>query len=148
MKKFFIIVVLAIISTSVFSTEVVVNDTTILTFNKVYEDVKEGIKGLALALKEPAEHVYEIVLRQQTINSISYLLVWLILITPIFTFNWWKKAINESDDETGWVVGHIFLCILPVVVGFIGLLVTIPDIITGFINPEYDAIKDIMNFIK
>ena len=152
MKKFFIIVVLAIISTNVFSTEVAVNDTTALTFNKVYEDVKEGIQGLAVALKAPAEHVYKVVVRQQTINSISYLLACLILILPIFTFNWWrsaiKSAIEKDDDETGWVMGLLLLCILPALVGGIGLAVTTSDIITGFINPEYGAIRDVMNFIK
>ena len=152
MKKFFIIVVLAIISTNVFSTEVAVNDTTALTFNKVYEDVKEGIQGLAVALKAPAEHVYKVVVRQQTINSISYLLACLILILPIFTFNWWnsaiKSAIEKGDDETGWLMGIILLCILPALVGGIVLAVAMPDIITGFINPEYGAIRDVMNFIK
>lgn len=39
-------------------------DTSKLSAKMVYDDAKEGIKGLAKALKAPAEHVYSVLIKQ------------------------------------------------------------------------------------
>ena len=157
MKKFFIIVVLAIISTNVFSTEVMVNDTTALTFNKVYEDVKEGIQGLAVALKEPAEHVYKIIVKQQLIHSIGFATVLLLSVVGFILLYKSIKFINQPapqnsnysrvDLDEGWIILPIAIGLTSIVFFIIGML-SFDTILTGIINPEYGAITDIMNFIK
>lgn len=77
MKRILITVVFVVISiTALMSADgisTVVNNvdsivsaqTESLTFAKVYDDVKAGISGLAVALKAPAEHVYEVLVKQQ-----------------------------------------------------------------------------------
>ena len=150
MKKLFFILFMFVSFAVNAESNVVSNDSTALTLNKVYEDVKEGIQGLAVALKAPAEHVYEIVIKQQVVKSVSYLTTWLILLLPLFTINWWLKKIRNSTyaNEDGWIAGLVFLGLIPVCISIIGLAVTSSEIITGFVNPEYGAIKDIMSFIK
>ena len=156
MKKFFIIVVLAIISTSSFSTEVVVNDTTALTFNKVYEDVKEGIQGLAVALKAPAEHVYSILIKQQYVKAVVGLFI--IVLTLMFILLTFKYAANIKDWNDGEAYEgkpsySLAVFVACAIFSFFFLIGTFAggfyiDVFQGFINPEYGAIKDIISFIK
>ena len=148
MKKLFFILFMFVSFAVNAESNVVSNDSTALTLNKVYEDVKEGIQGLAVALKAPAEHVYKIIVKQQVVNSVSYLITWLILLLPLITIKWWLINLEEASDSIGWFIGFIFIVIVPAIIGIIGLAVTSSEIITGFVNPEYGAIKDIMSFIK
>lgn len=120
------------------------------TFKTIYFDIKSGIAGLAAALKVTAEHVYTILVKQQVVNSIICLILGIISI--IFIINWFKKY--KSDEK--WDSDHGptalgLVRITQIIIGFILLaisLVNIDVIITGFINPEYGAIKEILNFIK
>lgn len=73
-KAFFIIIVISLMTVTVNAGNTATDsnakaDSTSITFTKVYNDVKEGINGLAIALKEPAEHVYKIFVKQQLIEN-------------------------------------------------------------------------------
>lgn len=130
-------------------------DTSKITLTKVYNDVKSGITGLASALKVPATHVYKILVKQQVVYSIAYCIFPLIMIT--FLSISYKSALiskwgdsYSSDKENRWNKYATFTIITGVIGGIfiITTCIYINDIITGFINPEYGAIKDIMNFIR
>jgi hypothetical protein len=122
-------------------------DTSQITLTKVYNDVKSGLNGLEEALKVGSEHVYGVLIKQQLVTAISYLiLVILLLIACPFSVKLEKKWRAEHDD-----FGDGPACLVPIIVNIttvIVIFITITDIITGFINPEYGALKDIMNFIK
>lgn len=141
-------------------------DTAKLTLSKVYSDVKSGIQGLAQALKVPANHVYSILVKQQTSNAIAYLtLILIFVIFSIVTYRlsranykahlkYCKESQGDDDPDIGDSSFSVVAVILSIISGitFITSVVQITcyynQIIIGFINPEYGAIKEIMSFIK
>jgi hypothetical protein len=113
--------------------------------------------ALASSLKVGAEHVYEVLVRQQIVYAIVFLS--LTIIGFILILNWIKKY--KDDKEKWWdscshngkgdVTGlgglrsiQIFVALVMIGIG-IG---TINSIMTGFINPEYGAIQDVIEMVK
>lgn len=121
------------------------------TFKQIYSDVKSGITGLASALKVTAEHVYGILVKQQIVNSVVYLLILIItILLLIFCYKEWSKIEVDHKGDPKEAKPFIFT-IVSGIIGFILLLVflfNIDTMIMGFINPEYGAIMDIIHFVK
>lgn len=123
-----------------------VKDTS-LTPLLVYKDVKAGLVGLAGALKAPVEHVYGVLIKQQVVHSISYLIAviaasilsWLLLHNGM-------KFMKSDDYELGGIGMTVVGCIA-IAVTACAFFAEIGSIVTGFVNPEYGAIKDIFEFI-
>lgn len=116
-------------------------------FKHVYGDIKAGLVGLAAGLKVGVEHVYTVLIKQQIVYSITWLIIIIALI--IFTVIFKKIYIYAKDN---WVdMSHFMFTLFGgagLVIGYITVLCNLTTIITGFVNPEYGAIKDIINFIK
>lgn len=168
MKHITILIAILFCSTSIFAqihldtttlatrTEVVnpLPDSTKLNMNKVYEDVKSGLTGLASALKVGAEHVYGILVKQQIVTSCVWLTVFLIGFLSII--NWFKAyKSNEvwynDEDYSEHITGLGIIRVIQIVISLILLITSIMQIdviFTGFINPEYAAIKEIMQWVK
>lgn len=114
----------------------------------IYQDVKSALVGLSSGLKVGAEHVYEILVKQQIVNSITYLIlltIALLLIIPLYRFI--KFCVNNDDINEG----HFWICFFGVIIiGFFNviMLFNIDNIIMGFVNPEYGAIEKILELIK
>lgn len=124
---------------------------------QIYTDVKAGIAGLATGLKVSAEKVWDILVLQQLVYSITALLFSIILAiisNTLISRGWklWQKAKEESryeaDFDDGIWGGMIGLGILILIVGVIFTGFNLSSLITGFINPEYGAIQDIVSFIN
>lgn len=147
--------------------ESVLPDSTQLTFKEVYNDIKIGLSGLAAGLKVGSEKVYEILVTQQYINGLMFVSI---LLFGLILFIYWiscfyskhrYKIKNKYNRETGqdenyidkteWNDAHItkttLLGIISCILLIIGLLY-FDVILTGFLNPEYGAIKEILTFIK
>lgn len=142
-------------------------DSTQLTFKEVYSDIKAGLSGLAQGLKIGSERVYEVLIRQQCVRAYIWCLVLLfglILLTYfIYCFNsknrfkiktrYNKNSDDEEEyiDKKEWDGAHITKTII---MGLISIMFMIPGcfhidiILTGFINPEYGTIKEILEFVK
>lgn len=129
-------------------------DTTKLTLGKFYSDVKAGINGLAQSLKVPATHVYTIMIKQQTTQAISNLIFLLVFIILSFVFYFVAiktyKLYNVRKDEN-----LLDITVLSFIILAITVLITVvcfwsdyASIVTGFVNPEYGAIKEIISFVK
>jgi hypothetical protein len=130
------------------------SDSTQVTFSQVYNDVKQALDGMADALKVGAEHVYTVIVRQQLVDSITYLLSYVVIIG--FCFGLFKigeamrlkevkKQSYNIDDN------YLFVYVLSGLCGVLFLLMfaaTIDNVITGFFNPEYGAIMEIKSFVK
>ena len=143
-----------------------VPDTSKLTLNKVYTDVKEGINGLAQSLKVPAAHVYEVLVKQQVANSITNIcLVLFLLISCLLCGRYasitykahlvlYKQAGHNSNPDLDDTAKGILSCVLTVISVILGIstvftfCVYMQETVIGFINPEYGAIKEIISFIK
>lgn len=125
------------------------NDSTKVTFTQVYGDVKETLQALGESLKVGAEHVYEVLVTQQIVNSITWLAILCVLITSTAICAYYcnkfssEKSKNiELRDGFGW--GTLIIGTIAIIV----FLCTIETIVTGFVNPEYGAMKEIMEFVK
>lgn len=125
------------------------------TFKAMYSDFKQGIVALASSLKVGAEHVYGVLVRQQVVYAIVYLA--LSIIGFILILNWIKKykddkekwKIGNSYDETPTGLGLLRSIQIVVALVMIGIGVCNIDLImTGFINPEYGAIQDVIEMVK
>lgn len=117
-------------------------------FKHVYSDIKAGIAGLAAGLKVGAEHVYTVLVKQQIVYSITWLvfIIILLLLSTVFRKVLYNHAREEWDDELFGLFCIFGGTIL--IIGYIIVLCNLTTITTGLINPEYGAIKDIINFIK
>lgn len=162
MKKLMIILLCCIsfAAKSQDTTKLAIPDSSKLTLLKVYNDTNAGITGLAAALKQPAIHVYEVLIKQQVVNSIMYIII--IIMLFIVCLRLWgifrRNCARTKDKEDSWYTddlsehaGLIGVLIISVIVS-IGCLATFcataEVIVTGFVNPEYGAIKEIINFVK
>lgn len=136
-------------------------DSAKVTFSTVYKDAKEAIMGLSGALKVGSEHVYEVLIKQQVVNSITFLSlfafsVFLLIFGYKQADNVDKKAeewmrLNNKKSADDFFHFSILFSGASIFMGGIMILVAIfniDDLIMGFVNPEYGAIKDIMDFVK
>lgn len=171
MKK---LLILALIS--LFSFEIKANDTASIvsdiksTITKVdtaslskqiYTDFKSGIEAAASALKVGVTEVWSILVKQQYVNSIMYLcLIIFGILTTILFFNQIKKCREDfkkwkendgKDSYDSYFSSYTFTSVISEVITLIlfGIgLGHIDVIITGFVNPQYGAMQDIINFVK
>lgn len=117
---------------------------------KAYEAVKE----LASALKVPAEHVYTILVKQAVVISITWLVVGILsIILLIFGVRWTVDANNwntntygSSEPVTKAIIGMVSMVLAVCIL--IGFFVNMQAMIGGFVNPEYYAIKEILDSIR
>jgi hypothetical protein len=132
------------------------------------EDIGAYIKELAKQLGVAAEHVYGVLIRQQYVEGVSYLIkagIWLAVFISLWCFVIWlwrKYAIpffNKTDEEdiaTSEEVGLIgsVMTIGTVALGiitlftFIWIVGLIEDGVQHLLSPEYFALKEIMTFIE
>lgn len=130
------------------------NDSTKVTWSQVYQDFKGALSGAADALKTGSEHVYEVLVRQQVVNSITYsfTIIGMAIVAIVLV----KTSFSMAKDEDGnWDWANDSPCIPIAVVGAIMTIATVftfcfsmQAIIMGFINPEYGAIQEVREFIR
>lgn len=130
------------------------NDSTTLTFSHVYNDLKEAINGMADALKVGSDHVYQILVRQQFVNSITWILIIAMLFTTagislklglkdMWTIDKYQDKVVKDSKVPLLICGGIGILVAIVLFSF-----NISTIVTGFVNPEYGAIMEIKKFIR
>jgi hypothetical protein len=115
-------------------------------FKTIYTDIKTNIGALASALKVGAEHVYYVLVKQQVVNSIVWLIVAIIVgisFWGMIKYSKWCRVNKIDEYNLGLAFGWLITAIAIVIVIF-----HIDVIVTGFVNPEYGAIMDIINFVK
>jgi small-conductance mechanosensitive channel len=120
---------------------------------KVFEKVTQYIDALAAKLGVAAEHVYGVLVRQQVAEGIVDIVVGtLVLAVLIFALMVLIKKVElpRIVDEFD-LLGYVFVAaILLLIIGLPGSYAVseISDGIKHVINPEYYAIREILNAIK
>ncbi len=119
-----------------------------LTKEVIYKDVKNVLSQLGSTLKVGSEHVYMVLVRQQVVNSFTWLSVYIVFIIVSLTLikigiKFYSKDYERQDTYALFLIsGSGFaLC------GLICFFATISRVITGFVNPEYGAIKTIIDLL-
>jgi len=122
---------------------------------QIYGDVKQALVGFAAALKVGVEHVYIVLVKQQVVNAIIYSIPALLsILFIILAYVQWGKIVMEKDNYnssqpkearpvvfTGIFIFLTLFCFIIAATHF-------DVIVMGFVNPEYGAMTDIMNFVK
>ena len=136
--------------------ELSIPDSTAITINKVYEDMKSGLTGLAKAMKAPVEHVYGILVRQQIVQALSYCifpffsLILALLLASVVKKSKWADSTYTSDENEylNKYAGMTIALAIFLFVTIFGTFINFEDIVSGLVNPEYGAIKEIIEFVK
>jgi len=141
-------------STKIAVTNTVNSADTNSNFKMIYSDLKDGIGALAQSLKVGAEHVYIVIVKQQIVNSITNLVIYLFSIVLMFHLSsyfskeWFKESWEEKYSPGGGSIFFIiFFCTL-LIISLLFFTLTINKTVMGFVNPEYGAMKDIINFVQ
>ena len=127
------------------------DSTSVNLTNQFYSDIKDVLKGLSESLQVGAEHVYEILVRQQFVNSISNIGIYILFIVGLSACLFWNISISKKRktfDEEDEFIASMFISIILLISFIICLCATFPETITGFVNPEYAAIKEILELVK
>lgn len=116
--------------------------------DKYVDKTAEALRGLADALKVPADHVYSVLIKQQYVKSISWIAtggISLFVIIMVLFYGYLGIKYEWDGVVVGIIVGAGFILFgIPLFISISQLDV----ILTGFYNPEYGAIKEISNLIK
>ena len=123
--------------------------------------VGQGVKNLALELKQPADQVYGMFLRQNYVRGIIGIVqISIILILTVYFIQLfrWGMAVGKDKyedqqtrfDQRGneWIafVSVIWGCML-VVFWLIIIFGGFEEVLSRFINPNYMTIKDIISLV-
>ena len=121
------------------------------TFHQVYQDVKEGLTGLAEGLKVGVQEVWRILVLKQFAIAVLNSLIFIgsIILTIVFLVGMKKLYIlcNSEGDHPGFIMPCI-LGSMGCLTLFIFSLFGLEQAVLGFIVPEYGAIQEIMSFVK
>lgn len=148
------VVSLSLVGYSQDSITIKVADTNKITATHVYNDITARLDALSKALKVGANHVYGVVIKQQIVYSFTYLPILIAGIVLILIF--FKRLKDKGEDwgNTNEGGGPTFLGLCRFLQGVAGVVLVIitlsniSEVVTGLINPEYGAMKDIVNWIK
>lgn len=141
-------------STKLATINVVNTADTLSNFKMIYQDVKEGLTGLAQGLKVGVEHVYIILVKQQIINACVYLFLGIMSIIFAFLcyYQWGKIEVikRQYNTEVKEIRPLVFTMAFGIIsiITFVTFIVNIHYIVAGMGNPEYGAIKEIINFVQ
>jgi len=119
----------------------------------VYKDVKSlspkiesALKSLATELKTTVDNLWVILVRQQLVWSIAILLC---LITTVLSWiHFWYRFQKACDnhwgrDGSGHYEVSCIMCAAMSIAGSVLVVIHFNDMLTGFINPEFGALKTI-----
>jgi len=91
-------------------------------------------------------HTYQILKTQQLVKSFHHLFYFLLGIIMTFVLFYRIKAwIKDSNDENGII---LFITTVSYIVLTVFNTLNFNEMLTGFINPEYGALKEILELFK
>lgn len=91
-------------------------------------------------------HTYEVLKTQQIVKSYHHLFYFLLGIVMTFIlYRRIKAYINDNTSENG---GILVFTIIAYILLFMYNAMNFNEMLTGFINPEYGAIKEIIQFMN
>lgn len=132
------------------STQYVTNSNVEKLVYKYSEKIESAIVALADKLQQPVEHVYKLIIKQQLIEGISSIIV---LFIGVFVMIAGIILLSKYYENIGMVSKYyenigMFFSLMGLVVLVIGIIWFFASGITCLFNPEYAAIKEIINMIK
>lgn len=120
------------------------------------EQTTKLLEQLANKLGTTSEYLWDILIKQGPIDSTITLIQFaLIIIYGIILYRLHIKFSKETESENSAYSNDEGYIILPMVFGFIvfivfviGAFFEIPSVFCGYFNPEYWALREILNSIQ
>ena len=124
--------------------------------NQVVDNVSSKVVALAEALKVPAEKVFIVMVKQQFIIALSKSIVLgvffiIFILSALTLLNKNSHEYNSYDEFVDFNVRGYVTLTFSIIFGIIftiSLVDSSDAILTGFFNPEYGAIQDIVEMVK
>lgn len=112
----------------------------------------EYIDKLAAKLGVAAEHVYEVLVKQAIANGVANVLIGALVIAAAillsaYTVRFVKKRLKTHGMDGVDLFVLIIFCLVFIVLPVFGGIASVADGITALVNPEYYAIKEILDTI-
>jgi uncharacterized membrane protein YidH (DUF202 family) len=160
MKKLFFLLSLMICITAYpaqDSAKYVTNSNVEKLADKYIDKISTSLAALAQGLKQPAEHVYKVLVRQQVVQSISFLvfpILAIICVCLIIKYGakskWQEFSSYKNNEADAWNKAATITLISSILLGVFILITCLlfNIIIQGFFNPEYGAIQSIISVFK
>jgi len=98
------------------------------------------IRDLAEKLGTTAEQLWSVLLAQAQLNSISSLCVYLVWVAVLFVG---YKIVNIQASDFCKEMKIVFYGVLSLIF-FVYLISSINGVVTGFVNPEYFALNEVL----
>jgi hypothetical protein len=115
----------------------------------IYDKTTEVISELAQALAVPAEHVYNVLVKQQVVEGVSLLVG--LLFSILFTSISWFILFKKHNFKLKWylqnIEGYWMISVILSIVSIILFVVFLSSGISSLLNPEYGAIRDIISIL-
>ena len=118
--------------------------------------MEELIKKLIELVENASPKLWEIAMRQVIVTNISNIVLLLALVVYVYLcikftpkFAVWASD-TDFDDISKQLFGWMGLIIgwIIAITGFIVTLTSMTNILTGFVNPEYAAIYNLLQLVK
>lgn len=114
-------------------------------------DIGKNIQGileqLAAKIGTTVEQVWPWIVRQQSIEAWTYIIVFssaLLLCLVFFVIGFWNLEKGKDDVFEGITAVSMFCCL---VVAFVSIFVFIANV-PKLMNPEYYALKELIGMVK
>lgn len=129
----------------------IVDSNDVETVNAVFAGIEKTVTNLADQLKVPAEKLWTILVRQQTIKSISSIALFVTILFVCFSALFWayKRAdkykygvYDEAETAIPTLISLAVLFSMTII-----SIVNFNEVLAGLINPEYGALKEILRAI-
>lgn len=120
--------------------------------NEAIEQVMTRIDALAVKLGVTAEYLFGIYVKQAYINSVigicGITMIFVLLLGMIPVGVWFCKRIRNKEICTEWHFAWAAPMGVLTLIFLMSLTIELNNIVSGFINPEYYAFKEILKNIK
>lgn len=121
----------------------------------VVDKIAAYINELAAQLGVAAEYIYPMIVRQMFIEGVVYAITSIVFLA--LTFFLWRYLIKnarkfwdtsyKTDSEFLMILGYVITGIISIVVTIVAIG-TLPDALMQIFNPEYYAIKNIIEMVS
>lgn len=112
------------------------------------DNITKLIETLAAKLGTTAEYLWGVLIKQAHVSATTDLICATLFAAYLIIFSRWMiRRGRNTDDSFGDIPSDIPIAMLgglTAIVSFILILFCIPNIITGFMNPEYWALEQIL----
>ena len=111
--------------------------------------VMDKLEVLASKLGVTGEYMFGVYVKQAFITGISNIALTILIVLAVIGLSFWGfKRIPNDDVEEGEEACLIILSVVTIIFLAVCFFYKIPESVTCFYNPEYYALKELLNVLN